>query len=194
MFWGNFIKRYAPAAYLLLIVFYMLWSSVMTYIQYRTWQTIAIGQYLLPPYAPLSYFLQYSFFRFWSHFIVALIFSMIILIVAKYFNSKHGGQYFYDEEPYLLAIAILVVGYPGWLVYFVLMLAVPLLWSSFLFLLRHCERSAAISTRLPRPLRGLAMTIGDRISYRHLWLPLAAVAIIISMYLQNFEFWSKLII
>ena len=131
------------------------------------------SKHYLPPYQDISYFIQYSFFHFWSHFLAALIFSLIILFLAKYFNKKHGERYFWPEEIYFIAIAILIVGYPGWLIYFLLILIAPFLISTIQYLM---------SKKI------------ERISYYHLWLSLAILAILISKWLSTFVWWAKLTI
>ncbi len=159
--------------YLFLILGLAIQPIYFTQLLYKTWINNSFSRLYLPPYQPIDYFIQYSFFRFWSHYLVALIFSLAVLFLAKYFNKKSGERYFWPEEIYFIAIAILVVGYPGWLIYFLLILVVPLLISTIQYL---------TSKKV------------QRLSYYHLWLPLALLAIIISRWLATFSWWAKLII
>ena len=168
-----FLKKKIYLIYLLVILILAIQSVYLTQLLYKTWIDNSFSRLYLPPYQPINYFIQYSFFHFWSHFLAALIFSLAILLLAKYFNKKSGEKYFWPEEIYFIVIAILIVGYPGWLVYFLLILLTPLLFAiSHLLLARKPER----------------------LSYYHLWLPLAILAIIISRWLATFSWWSKLII
>lgn len=160
-------------AYLFLILVFAAYSAYSTYFLYYFWNSHDLSKYYLPPYQSIFYFIQYAFFRFWSHFLAALLFSLIILFLTKYFNKKHGEKYFWPEEPYYIALAILAVGYPGWVIYFSLLLLVPLFFSAVcVFFLGRQER----------------------ISYYYLWLPLAVFTILINKWLATFPFWSKLII
>lgn len=172
------IKKKIYFIYFFVILGFCLQSIYLTQSLYKTWINNSFSRLYLPPYQSINYFIQYSFFRFWSHFLAALIFSLVILFLAKYFNKKSGEKYFWPEEIYFIAIAILIVGYPGWLIYFILMLLVPVLWSSILFFINLWK----LNFHSPR------------ISYYHLWLPLAIFAIIISKWLSQFAFWGKLII
>jgi hypothetical protein len=166
-------KSYFEYFYLFLIIVLVGYSTYLTYGQFFLWKNSDPGKYLLPPYTPVIYFITYAFYKFWSHFLAALIFSLIILLLAVYFNKKRGGIHFYEEEPYYIAIAILAVGYPGWLVYFGLILVAPFLFSIFYFL--FSKKTA-------------------RISYYYLWLALAFFSILISRWLSTFWWWGKLII
>ena len=167
------IIRLAKYFYIFLILIFFGYSAYLTYFLYQLWSHNDFSKYYLPPHQSIAYFIQYSFFHFWSHFLAALIFSLLILFLAKYFNNKHDNRYFWPEEPYFLAMAILIVGYPGWLIYFGMILVAPLLFSIFYFLL---------SKKI------------ERISYYYFWLSLAVGAILINKWLSQFAFWGKLII
>ena len=184
------IKKISLYFYAILILIFIIESSYFTYSQYAVWKSHPVSQYLLPPHQNINYFLQYSFYRFWSHFLAALIFSLVILFLAKYFNKRRNYQYFYDEEPYFIAIAILLVGYPGWLVYLTLMLLVPILWSGAFASWKWMQGFFESGLRNQE----LGSIFFPRISYYYLWLILAVFAIIVSKYLENFPFWSKFII
>ena len=179
------IKKTVLYFYILLALIFVIKSSYLTYIQYVAWKINPLGQYLLPPHQSINYFIQYSFYRFWSHFLAALIFSLIILFLAQYLNKKRGYQHFYDEEPWFIAIAILLVGYPGWLVYFLLILAAPLVWALLELAYRTYMSYKTYKSYKPE-IR--------RISYYYLWLALAVIAIMISKWLAQFAFWGKLTI
>lgn len=178
------IVKYIYGFYIIMLIGQ---SIFLSYAQFQLWRNNQLAKYFLPPYRSINYFLEYTFFRHWSHFLAALIFSLIILFLAKYFNNRRGGRYFYDEEPYFLAIAILAVGYPGWLVYFTLMLLVPTMWSAIIMGWRRLKKLFELGI--------VNKELGDvRTSYYYLWLPLAVGAILINMWLVTFSFWSKLII
>lgn len=170
---GFFPPRRLVLVYALLIAFFALEKIYLTYTQFSLWQDNNLSRYFLPPYRSIGYFIQYAFFRFWAHFLAALVFSLALLWITSYFNRRHRQRYFWPEEPYFIALAVLVVGYPGLLVYFSLILLAPFLISSLQFL---------ISKK------------AERISYYYLWLSLALAALVLNRWLETFWWWGKLII
>jgi len=88
-------------------------ASLLTFGQYVVWKDGPPGIYFLPPHQPLSYFAGYA----WQHFAKApaflLVFAGAVAAVIALTNFLFRGRFFYEEEPYLAAAAILASRWPN---------------------------------------------------------------------------------
>ena len=93
-----------------------------TFLNWWMWSKSELTQRLIPPYAPVSYVLHYS----WQHYlfksIITILFALIIFKIIASLNKKFNNVFFYDEEPYLAALGILVTGWPNCLIFLSLVL------------------------------------------------------------------------
>ena len=138
------------------ILFY--WSAS----QYFLWlNSDSPARFLLPPHQDIGYFFYYVFFRFWATYLISLIIAILFFIAAKFLNKKYQERFFYEEEPYLLAASIFLVGHPGWIFYLLFLLIAALILS------------LVIGHRLSR-----------RVSLYYLWIPVAILSIIVSRWLS----------
>ena len=136
--------------------------------QYLIWHRSGTPtSYFLPPYRSISYFLRYIGFRFWLPGIISLLFSLFFYFSADHFNRKHNGKFFYQEEPYLIALSIFLVGHPLWIFY---LMAVLFLW-------------LIISI-----VQFLILRKSGRISFRYFWLPAAILVILLKGHLLSIGF------
>jgi hypothetical protein len=149
-------------------------STLFSYWQYLAWKNGPLGDLLLPPHRSIAYFLEYSIWRFWTPALSALATALILILIVRFLNKKNEEKFFENEEPYLLGIGIVLVGYPVFLVYiltfFLLFLAVNIF--------KTVKNKSA-----------------DRVSPYYLWLPAALIAIIVcELWLSHLAWWSLLII
>jgi hypothetical protein len=170
----SFLARVAVFTYILSIVISIINSTHLSFLQYVSWHAGSLSSLLLPPNRNISYFLEYVGWRFWTPAIISLIVSLAFIWAAKKINIKYEQRFFESEEPYLAGTGIVVLGYPGLLVYLVLFI--------FLFFVVN-----------------LAVTLikrgGYRVSPYYLWIPASLVAILINeLWLSHASWWSQLII
>lgn len=149
----------------IVIVSVLLYWSVA---QYELWQeSDSVARYLLPPYQSPNYFLTYIFFRFWASYLLSFLAGLFLAIFVACLNQKYQNRFFYDEEKYLLAVTVFLVGHPLWLVYvfgtLILWLIVSAVWLLFL-------------------------KENRRISFRYFWLPAAISVILLKELLLSMEF------
>ena len=66
---------------------------------------------------------------------------MLFALFANWYNRSRGGQFFYDDEYWFIAVSIFLVGHPLWIFYIVAIFAVHFLGSFFYFvILRRNEK------------------------------------------------------
>lgn len=154
----------------ILIVFVVL--AYFTYAQYRLWHVDgSVTRFFFPPYQSWNFFIIYSLSRFWAPYLVSMTAAFVFLAVMKILNKKFGGIFFYEEEPYLLASSLLLVGHPLWLVYIFGVIGVQVLVST---------------------LRSLLFKKRERTSFLYLWVPLAILVIILKKPLLSLPFLAVL--
>lgn len=96
------------------------------YSQYNVWKSDDFGKFLLPDYQE-HYFLFYAI-RMLAPFLISVGVSFFMVWGLRWSNKKFKGNFFEQEEPYLAAIVILIIGYPALLFYFLVLGAVYLVW------------------------------------------------------------------
>lgn len=138
-------------------------SGYLTVQQYRIWELSPVTRLLLPPNQPFGYFQQYALTHFWTNLMVAFAVSLLALVAAKVLNRNFGSRFFWPEEPWLFATALLLAGHPG-LIYYVISL-----FTSFLLF--------AI---------GYVLFAGrnERITMYYFWIPVATLIVILSTWFK----------
>lgn len=119
---GLFKTKYLKLFLITLISFVFLFAFLKTVVNYFVWLNDPLSKNLLPPYTPISYFLRYSFQHYFFSAIVTIIFASLIFWLIIKFNKKFEEKFFYEEEPYLASIGILLTGWPNCLFYLTLVL------------------------------------------------------------------------
>lgn len=155
-FLGKYLKiawRFSIAGIFSIPVY---WS----YLQYEIWRQNELGKFFLPPYQKIGYFIYYVGSHFFAAAILALFAAIIITRIAKILNQKHNEQFFEPEELPLMSLGIFLTGYPGFLLYLVIVFLGALLFSILY----------SLFSRGRAPLFCL-------------WLPTAILAIIIKVYI-----------
>lgn len=152
------------------VVFVLL--SYDSYLQYSAWSQNEVTKLFLPPYQPINYFLFYVGMRFFGPYLISLVFAFLFFVVAKYLNKKYQERFFYEEEFFIGALAIFLIGYPLAIFYLIGVISIYLL-SHFI-------------------LAGASKNLGSRLSTYYLWLPIAISVIIIKTWLQILPWWGIL--
>jgi hypothetical protein len=144
--------------------------SIVSAFHYQTWAGHPLTKLLLPPYTAHWYVLQYIGFRIWAPYIFSLLLGAMLGYAAHWYNRRHGNDLLYEEEPYMIALSIFLVGQPGWIFYFILILLVAL---------------CALLLRA-------AFGVFDKFSLYDLWFPLAAFVILIMQWLAALPWFALL--
>ncbi len=151
------------------LIFVLLFYN--SYRQYQIWSHGQIAKFLLSPYNQ-TYFIFYVAFRFFLPYLISFSAGILFLLLSKYFNRKYENRFFCPEEPYMAALSIFLTGYPGWLIYLILLIL------TYLFL--HFVSSVTPSRR------------GERIALYYLWIPVAIFVILIEKWLEILPLWGLL--
>lgn len=153
---------------------YFFWSTVLivfayyfylVYAQYIAWRDGgALTELFVPPYQSITYVFGYHFTRFGLYYLVSLVAALLLLVLADRLNIKFKRRFFEDEEPYLGALAVFVLGNPAWghawIYYIIALLSIALLVTSYQLLITKENR---------------------RFPLYWLWLPVAILVILIKM-------------
>lgn len=114
------------------------WAS---YAQYHFWKGNDLSKLLLPPYQD-NYFLFYAFTRIFAPYVISLLVAGILILALNKTNKRRGKILLEEQEIYLAAMSIFLVGHPGWILYFPSLMAIYLLW--------HIgNKLRGVNTRLP---------------------------------------------
>jgi len=110
---------------IVMLALYIVWGLYTSYANYNLWKIDPISRYLLPPHNA-SYIYEYSFFHYWLPNIinvaVSLVWAMALLGLYKY--SK--GRLLDKEDIWLGFFTALIVGWPKFIIYLVLVFGVLL--------------------------------------------------------------------
>ncbi len=139
--------------------------------QFLIWQGSELSKYLLPPYSGFGYFGWYVYRHIWAPYVLSACAGVLVACAAAYANRRRGGVFFEAEEPYFIAFGIFMIGHPGWIAYLILVLSA--------YLLISCARFA-VSKR------------AERVSFYRFWLPCAALAFALKMYLVRYGWYVDL--
>jgi len=148
-------------------------SFYLSYSQYKIWKFgpfLEFTKFFLPPHQNINYFIGYALLYFFATYLVSLVFAILFLKAAKYYNKKYEEKFFYPEEYYLGALAIFLAGFPGIFIYIISLFLASILGSLIL------NRFSTLK--------------GERMSFYYLWIPVAIFVIIISKYLQQLPIWQ----
>jgi hypothetical protein len=141
------------------VIFYYLY---LVYAQYLAWREGGITKFLVPPHESVFYVFGYHFTRFVLYYLASLGAALLFFWAANYFNRKHNLRFFENEEPYLGALSIFLLGNPAWnhawIYYVVALLVVAVILS---LVKSHWSKRS------------------ERLSLRFLWLPLAILVVLV---------------
>ena len=143
------------------VVFF--WGFYESFLQYRIWSGVVLSKFLLPPYQSIFYFLKYSFIHFFEDHLISLGAGLLFLLGATALNNRFQKRFFEEEEPYLGALAMFLMGQPFWMIYFVIVMAIGVLGTLFLIFKAKMVGSATI----------------HRFPLYYFWIPVAIIVLII---------------
>ncbi|MCL5733344.1 MAG: hypothetical protein M1334_01610 [Patescibacteria group bacterium] len=139
-------------------------------LQYLDWSKDPFSRMFLPPYRNISYFLIYSLPRIIGPSLIALFFSLLLWRAAKKLNDGSEGGFFENPELKIFGLSVFLTGYPGFLIYLALLVAVFLIFNFIMSIYHIAIKKTAIKS-LPK------------FSLYFFWLPVAIFAIIITSWL-----------
>jgi hypothetical protein len=178
--WGAQIPKrpllvlYTKRIFLTLVIVLVLFLMYSTRQQFNTWSADSVAQYLLPPFQAIDYFLLYVLFRVWMPFMISAAVTALFLWWAHRYNRRHEGKVFYSDELWVVASAILLMSWPGLVVYVLVMVVL------------FTTVSLSIQAVKGRDFR---------VSPYYFWIPAALFAILISeLWLEHMPVWSLLVI
>lgn len=140
---------------------YLIWIG---FLQFRAFQSGVLGL-TLGTRETFLWFLGYTRLHFWNEYLLSLPVAVLFALIALYFNKRYHERFFENEELYLIALGILLVGYPGFIFYIPLVLLISIV-TSLIFVRR-----------------------GGRLPLYHFWAPVAAAALLIAHFWASSQGW-----
>lgn len=163
------LKKIIIAIGLALILFALSFSFLNAYF----WKHNFLGEKLLPPYTSPKYIFRYSFVYYWWKDVITFIISGIIFWLMKLLNKKFHSKFFYEEEPYLAVIGILLTSWPNCLIFLILVLFLGII-SHFLVILTSAHNQYS------------------RFPLLYFWLPSALLVLIFSAIINQWPVLQEL--
>ncbi len=114
--------KYIKLAILINVISNILRSVYSTILNYYLWTTNPATQHLLK----FDYVLKFSFNTYWLVTLVTWIFAFLFFKILIFANKKFDNRFFYDEEPYLIALGIILNPWPM-LIFFIIACLICLL-------------------------------------------------------------------
>jgi len=95
-----------------LILTFLFYSFLLSFLQYFLWKNNNFSKFLLPPHTSFSYFLNYVFFNFFRDLIFRLLGFLLVFtfLYLIFFTFKRDP--FYDDEKYFILISSLLFSFP----------------------------------------------------------------------------------
>lgn len=154
------------------IITILIYCCFLTYSQYNVWENNAFTKNFLPPHNNISYFIFYALTRFFGEYILSLIAAIGFIWLAKLLNKRGESRFFYNEEIWLGGICFFVLGSPGWLFYFTILILIYFFWQLALNIFSKNKNA--------------------RIPLYYLWIPTAISVILLLSLLKQLPFWNLL--
>lgn len=147
-----------------LLIFNIVFAAAQIYIQYRIYIGDSFARLMLPPYQSWYWFEQYSFFHFVAPFLAALgagiLLYYIVILINKYYKVVLSAK-----ECLFLPFAALVVKWPNFALYIILVFALALL-SVIISAVRQKKLDADISVSMENIMIGatlITLLLGNEI-------------------------------
>ena len=116
----------------------------------------------------VTYTLGYARLHYLNDYLISFLAAILFALIGGYFNKKYNERFFEKEELYLLALGILLTGYPGFIFYIPLTLFASAIVSAIF--VKH----------------------GERLPLYHFWVPTAlAVVFVIHFWASNQVWWNS---
>lgn len=100
--------KYIRIAIIINVIFILLRSLYTTIVNYWMWSQSPATQEFLK----LDYVVKFSFNNYWFTPIITLLFSFLIFKLLVFANKKFNERFFYNEEPYLIVLGIILNPWP----------------------------------------------------------------------------------
>ncbi len=100
--------KYIRIAIIINVIFIIFRSLYATIINYWMWSKSPATQEFLK----LDYVIKFSFNNYWFTPIITLLFSFLIFKLLVFANRKFNERFFYNEEPYLIVLGIILNLWP----------------------------------------------------------------------------------
>lgn len=100
--------KYIKLAIFINIIAIILRAVYSTVMNYWMWSQNSTTQKFLD----LNYIFKFSFNIYWLTNIVTIIFSILIFKILVFVNKKFNERFFYEEEPYLIVLGIILNPWP----------------------------------------------------------------------------------
>lgn len=122
-------------------------------------------RFLIPPYQPISYLFLTVFTKIIFSYLISLEIGLIITAAVKILPAQRRERIFETDEPFVMGLAIFLVGHPLWIILIILALGV--------LGLLHVIRPKTSSSRM---------------SLYRFWLPLALLTLAVGPWLLEVPF------
>jgi len=163
------LKKSASRLFLYSAGAIFLYLIYIAFLQFKAFQSGPLGL-IIGSKEGFLWFLNYSRLHHWNEYLVSLPIAILFALIARFFNNKYNERYFHKEELYLIALVILLIGYPGFLFYIPAMLIIPAVISA-IFIKR-----------------------GERLPLYHLWIPVAiATFLFVRLWAVNQIWWKQFV-
>lgn len=154
------MRVWIPRLFFITIGIAVIGFFYFAYLQYSAWYDAGPPtQYLVPPYQKIWYLFGYIIGHYTHRYVVSLGAAFVFLGVAILLNEKYQRRFFEDEEPYLGALFIFLLGNPLWIYYLASILLILVVGS--LVISRWLKKS-------------------DRFPIYYLWFPVAIGVFVVS--------------
>ena len=181
------VARIARSLWYFSLVAVFLFLVYYSWKLYGLWKSDEFTRGFLPPHTSIGYFIAFAAGRFWSWYLVSAAVALFFLWTIRRLNRGGNERFFHPEEPFFIAMALLLVGHPLWAVYLAGILVL------YLFL--------SVGYRLAvRPAAQLTAAVpsaeheGPRVSFYYGWVPVAIVVLLFKTPLLAISFVASLII
>ncbi len=160
------LKTIKPIFWLTALLLFS-YAGILSYFQYQAFQSGPLS-YTIGTVDGLKYFFSYARFHFWNTYLVSFIVALLLFWVSAYLDKKRGQVHFEHDELYIIALGILITGYPAFLFYIVLVLLL-----------------AAISS-------ALLVKKNERLPLYYFWMPSAIITtLLVALWAGNQGWWAS---
>lgn len=162
-----FLKRHIKRIFLYSAGLTFAYLIYITFLQFRAFYEDLLST-ILGTWGGLIWFFGYVRLHFWNTYLISLPIALLFALIAYYFNRKYKERFFEREEPFMAALGILLVGYPAFFFYIVLVLILPSI-ASVIFMKR-----------------------GERMPLYYFWIPTALVVLlVVHFWAGRQEWWAS---
>lgn len=152
-FGRKLLRKWLPWVFLVVAILIFSLDALEILAQHSAWSEGPLTRFLLPDYQS-GYFAFYSFYRILAPDVFAFIAALVVWAALKWMNAAKDYVLFEKEEPGIAAASILLVGYPGWIIYIPVLLVTYLLWHLYVWM--RGKRDVRLPLYSLWPISGIA--------------------------------------